>query len=763
MAAAAEFQLPMNAEVAAGGVCSAMSNFISNALRTIFEKMRLGEPKRGALRVLVKIWNFVVTILETVVTTIVRKFEQSVLDKIAQVTAIVGTIASIISLVRPWTVSIKPEPSSREKGIAGIRDVESGALIAKYEVVDGVQEDWPDWAVDCARNSGRALPSLKAEGSKVTWSAINQSPPALVRETGNSSTLDAQGVARLDFTTLIDVVEDPYRTIPGTIAVKVNVEQRAIRNLADWAENEVWGMIPFQVGTALSGYLRPYLDRIKAKLTELLSKHSSARMPILYHVNEGECLLPGGPPNAVVDRPIGMVGPVAQGEDDCPTPPPPTDDPDPDPDPCEFGCPMSNGDPHIGTIDNSDYDFMAAGEFVLLRNGDSTFELQARQEPYGDSRTVSVNTALAMRVGSSRVAIYVADLESQNLDVLVDGAPADLSQPLDVGAGQVSRGQDGVEVRFPDGTRLVAVGQYVYGISVTVFPSDALRGSAVGVMGPVPSGGMGIPALPDGTVLPEVVSTADFHAQLYGTFEDAWRVTSATTLFDYEPGTTTDSYNLPDFPVEEDIQTMDDFTQEQLAAAAAACADLGNERLTLQCIFDVIVTGDMSFGEVYQQTATIVETGALPSTGALARVVNLYTENGQPVDLDVYAYTWSDATSSEAAALVATVPYGQASDWFNPGLVEAPSPQNPYTVIRMYRRGEQPDPFASLASVGEFPGRSRDGDDNVGLARGGTRGRLWSVGSDELRRASRVRHPAGATWSGSAYHAQSRPACVITG
>ncbi len=48
---------------------------------------------------------------------------------------------------------------------------------------------------------------------------------------------------------------------------------------------------------------------------------------------------------------------------------------------CLNGCAMSNGDPHLVTIDDRGYEFQAAGEFVLLRANDGTFEIQARPEP----------------------------------------------------------------------------------------------------------------------------------------------------------------------------------------------------------------------------------------------------------------------------------------------------------------------------------------------------------------------------------------------
>ncbi|HUG47949.1 MAG TPA: hypothetical protein VMP67_06000 [Candidatus Limnocylindria bacterium] len=100
-------------------------------------------------------------------------------------------------------------------------------------------------------------------------------------------------------------------------------------------------------------------------------------------------------------------------------------------------------------------------------------------------------------------------------------------------------------------------------------------------------------------------------------------------------------------------------------------------------------------------TQPSVDPGALPSTGALARVVNLFSENGQPVEVDVYAYMWSSAEMRETGALVASVPYGQASDWFNPGLVESPFGSEGYTKIDIYRGGERDRP---IAGVGEFLG-----------------------------------------------------------
>src|SRR5207253_10094231 len=69
------------------------------------------------------------------------------------------------------------------------------------------------------------------------------------------------------------------------------------------------------------------------------------------------------------------------------------------------GCGSTNGDPHMRTIDGRAYDFQAAGEFTLVRSTRDDLEIQARQEPYPLSQFVSINSALAMRVGRAVVEV----------------------------------------------------------------------------------------------------------------------------------------------------------------------------------------------------------------------------------------------------------------------------------------------------------------------------------------------------------------------
>ena len=59
---------------------------------------------------------------------------------------------------------------------------------------------------------------------------------------------------------------------------------------------------------------------------------------------------------------------------------------------------------------------------------------------------------------------------------------------------------------------------------------------------------------------------------LYQRFADAWRVTDATTLFDYDPGKDTASYTIRDYPSPPKVASFEELDPAKAAAGRAACA-----------------------------------------------------------------------------------------------------------------------------------------------------------------------------------------------
>jgi hypothetical protein len=276
---------------------------------------------------------------------------------------------------------------------------------------------------------------------------------------------------------------------------------------------------------------------------------------------------------------------------------------------CAKKCASSNGDPHLRTVDGGPYDFQAAGEFTLLETPDGSVVVQVRQEPSGgvELGSVSNNAALAARLGDRRVAMYATP---DGIELRVDGVRQTGTEAIDLGGGRVERFDKGIVVDLPDGTVVWAIDIAPYGINALIDPAPGVvdvGGGLVGRSAP----GFGVPRLPDGTALPKALDRHEAYATLYQRFADAWRVTDATTLFDYDPGKSTASYTIRDYPSAPKVATFEELDPAKAAGGRKACAAVTDAELQDQCAFDVAVTGDAGYARPYAAIQQLAAQGAV--------------------------------------------------------------------------------------------------------------------------------------------------------
>jgi FtsP/CotA-like multicopper oxidase with cupredoxin domain len=283
-----------------------------------------------------------------------------------------------------------------------------------------------------------------------------------------------------------------------------------------------------------------------------------------------------------------------------------------------------NGDPHILTVDGTYYDFQAAGEFTLLRDT-AGFEVQARQTPVpsatpivdpnsGLRACVSVNTAVAARIGEHHIS-YQPTRAGGRLEFFLDGEQRALTEKgIDLEAGHVTTFQvgntTGLRVDFANYAVLTATPWFwssynLWILNISISHTDADQG----IMGPIAPGSW-LPALPSGaTVGPKPASLPDRYVALYRTFADAWRVTDATSLFEYAPGTSAKDFTDPDWPAEKPPCVLKPefeipganppLVNISTRVAERLCRPVTADDLHLGCVFDVATTGDKTLVENY--------------------------------------------------------------------------------------------------------------------------------------------------------------------
>lgn len=263
--------------------------------------------------------------------------------------------------------------------------------------------------------------------------------------------------------------------------------------------------------------------------------------------------------------------------------------------PAGAGCAVSDGDPHLTTFDGRYYDFQAVGEFVAAASATGDFAVQARQAPVPNRvlRTVSVNSAVAVRVGTDRVGFYAQDGE---ILVRLNGQPETLtSDERDLPGGAVTRrpspaGADGYTVTWTDGSIVEVDPIGWWGLRLMVAPAGRHRGQLTGLLGNFDGDPNDDLAARNGPA----VAQPSFE-QLYRTIGDSWRVGRDESLFDYRPGETTETFTDRSFP--ERSVTANDLPEPLREQARAACRQAGitDAAMLDACALDVATTGQPIF------------------------------------------------------------------------------------------------------------------------------------------------------------------------
>jgi hypothetical protein len=259
------------------------------------------------------------------------------------------------------------------------------------------------------------------------------------------------------------------------------------------------------------------------------------------------------------------------------------------------------GDIHVRTLDGATYDFQAAGEFVASRSTAGDLEVQLRLESTGFSNIVSIATAVAALIDTSRASVAL----SREPMLSVEGEPVTLSPggSLDLAeGGRIERSKQGYEFFWSDGSRLSIEVRKGH-LNAFLRPASTRRSTLSGLFGNFNGNAMDdVDAV---TVLGSLGSGSDstLHAGLteiarsvFLDEKNGWLVSRQTSLFEYAPGQGTWTFWKPAPKREASVDALPASWRRQ---ARAACEQVGvtDPELLEACIVDVGYTRDEGFAD----------------------------------------------------------------------------------------------------------------------------------------------------------------------
>ena len=264
---------------------------------------------------------------------------------------------------------------------------------------------------------------------------------------------------------------------------------------------------------------------------------------------------------------------------------------------CETVRGRSYGDPHLVSYDGARYSFQTVGEFVMTKSDDGQMEVQTRQKP--QKQDFSLNTAVAMNVSGDRVCIYASDYPDSDYStpVRVNGQPLRMTGRtyfLQKG-GTIRKDNNKYTVHWPTGesvnTELRKSGNMDFiNVGVSIIPCsrlgyDGLMGNANGSEFDDYRGSDIARAIPNDPFRDQGYGSKERQAYLARQFADVYRITQFNSLFDYRPGTTTETYTDRSFP--RVFHDMNDLNPRTIDRSRKNCERRGVSSRDMQgCIYD---------------------------------------------------------------------------------------------------------------------------------------------------------------------------------
>jgi hypothetical protein len=262
------------------GPCSAVANFIQNAIATVFNALTVDTSGGGLLGFLGKIWNTVVNLAFNFVLGLVKIVTQPIVNLIVTVLSAVETIRQLSTYLMAWRSTLKPDPETNRFGI----DNEKVPGTLSLTVLDN-RLPIPEPVLDCAdhfkvdlRNAGSAA------GSTIAWTATNMARADLSVLDTSSPVVDKDQKAEYHYFTGQEskkAAEGDEHA--GLLKLVSSVHRNDVELVRQLFSELVFDQLPDSIKGIVVGIAGPILDAATSHLTSITEVRATGYVAITFH------------------------------------------------------------------------------------------------------------------------------------------------------------------------------------------------------------------------------------------------------------------------------------------------------------------------------------------------------------------------------------------------------------------------------------------------------------------------------------------------
>jgi hypothetical protein len=269
---------------ATGGVCTETANWINGMISSLFAALKLATPDNLPGKIVVSIWNWLVSAGEAFVQGLIDSVTGAVLGTVRSIAGTIAAVATQIASLIPYGLRVVAVgPTGGGTFMLGPDPLDGSFNVS---VSAGDLPDWPAVLTDCAKVAKVPLADFhNTKDVPLIWGPLRAAANPLISPNvpKTDDVTDANGQATWGFTTSTDPGDPSGEQQNQVDQMPVTIHRPEVESARAQLTAALLGVVPGLLQPFVAAIFAPYISGVQARLNALLDARGTATAILVYH------------------------------------------------------------------------------------------------------------------------------------------------------------------------------------------------------------------------------------------------------------------------------------------------------------------------------------------------------------------------------------------------------------------------------------------------------------------------------------------------